>query len=309
MQIARSSHAATRKHNRSRQQLDRMQTQPRSTWGFRIRFMLGAILALGWGFLLGVALVRANASLSYWYLAAVVPLTYFGSALVSFAFHRALPEWHKMARLLIVLLFSALAMPLGLLWALSEWELDAVQLVAATGAEVWDAEWIIAIVGLIGGTWTGWTNPPRQWLARGLGALLERPTRFIENVGRAILWLPLMLIELAVNLIHGVGLFVVSVVRGIASVFTAVGSNAAGLMPRQNRVRFPRMHLPRARRRANQDGAARIVSVVEERCPYCLDVVKRNDPRGVKVCEVCRTPHHADCWAITGKCQVPHLNV
>jgi hypothetical protein len=28
----------------------------------------------------------------------------------------------------------------------------------------------------------------------------------------------------------------------------------------------------------------------------------------VKKCEVCNTLHHADCWAITGMCQVPHLN-
>jgi hypothetical protein len=51
------------------------------------------------------------------------------------------------------------------------------------------------------------------------------------------------------------------------------------------------------------------ISVFEEhRCPYCLDDVKRNDPRGVKECEVCHSLHHADCWAITGMCQVPHLN-
>ena len=51
------------------------------------------------------------------------------------------------------------------------------------------------------------------------------------------------------------------------------------------------------------------ISVFEEhRCPYCLDEVKRNDPRGIKECEVCHSLHHADCWAITGMCQVPHLN-
>jgi len=51
------------------------------------------------------------------------------------------------------------------------------------------------------------------------------------------------------------------------------------------------------------------ISVFEEhRCPYCLDEVRRNDPRGVKECEVCHSLHHADCWAITGMCQVPHLN-
>lgn len=46
----------------------------------------------------------------------------------------------------------------------------------------------------------------------------------------------------------------------------------------------------------------------EHRCPFCLEVVKHNDPRGVKSCEVCKTLHHADCWEVTGTCQVPHLN-
>lgn len=51
------------------------------------------------------------------------------------------------------------------------------------------------------------------------------------------------------------------------------------------------------------------ISMYEEhKCPFCLEEVKRNDPRGVKKCEVCNTLHHADCWAITGFCQVPHLN-
>jgi len=49
-------------------------------------------------------------------------------------------------------------------------------------------------------------------------------------------------------------------------------------------------------------------SVYEEhKCPYCLEDVKRNDPRGVQECSICHTLHHADCWAITGMCQVPHL--
>jgi hypothetical protein len=48
--------------------------------------------------------------------------------------------------------------------------------------------------------------------------------------------------------------------------------------------------------------------VEEHRCPYCLDLVSRSDPRGTMECEVCHTLHHADCWAITGTCQVPHLN-
>jgi hypothetical protein len=51
-----------------------------------------------------------------------------------------------------------------------------------------------------------------------------------------------------------------------------------------------------------------IAPVEVHRCPYCLEPVKRNDPRGVVECEVCHTLHHADCWAITGTCQVPHYN-
>ena len=62
-------------------------------------------------------------------------------------------------------------------------------------------------------------------------------------------------------------------------------------------------------RRSRRKAAIQFASVVEEhRCPYCLDTVTRADPRGVKECEVCRSLHHADCWAITGMCQVPHLN-
>ena len=45
----------------------------------------------------------------------------------------------------------------------------------------------------------------------------------------------------------------------------------------------------------------------EHRCPYCLELIEPNDPRGVVECEICHTLHHADCWAITGACQVPHF--
>jgi ribosomal protein L37AE/L43A len=47
----------------------------------------------------------------------------------------------------------------------------------------------------------------------------------------------------------------------------------------------------------------------EHVCPYCLEEVVKNDRRGVKVCKVCKTWHHGDCWAITGVCQVPHQYV
>jgi ribosomal protein L37AE/L43A len=64
----------------------------------------------------------------------------------------------------------------------------------------------------------------------------------------------------------------------------------------------------RSKRLFNRKPKLQISLYEEHRCPFCLEEVKRNDSRGVKKCEVCNTLHHADCWAITGNCQVPHLN-
>lgn len=62
------------------------------------------------------------------------------------------------------------------------------------------------------------------------------------------------------------------------------------------------------RKRSRRKPRIQFALVEEHRCPYCLDIVSRTDPRGVEECGVCHTLHHADCWAITGVCQVPHLN-
>jgi hypothetical protein len=62
------------------------------------------------------------------------------------------------------------------------------------------------------------------------------------------------------------------------------------------------------RSRSRRRPKIQLAVVEEHRCPYCLDPVSRNDARGVRECEVCHTLHHGDCWAITGFCQVPHLN-
>jgi len=65
---------------------------------------------------------------------------------------------------------------------------------------------------------------------------------------------------------------------------------AASALPRRRRIR-----------------TIRFTGRVEDRCPYCLDVIDARDRRGVTTCPVCRTRHHADCWAVTGMCQMPHL--
>ena len=78
----------------------------------------------------------------------------------------------------------------------------------------------------------------------------------------------------------------------------------------RSRMKFVTKQPTRPRRRSSLLSRAHVqLAVVEEhRCPYCLETVSRNDPGGVVECEVCHTLHHADCWAITGVCQVPHLN-
>ena len=62
------------------------------------------------------------------------------------------------------------------------------------------------------------------------------------------------------------------------------------------------------RKRFNHSRPKLVLSSEEEhRCPYCLELIEPDDPRGVVECEICHTQHHADCWAITGTCQVPHF--
>lgn len=46
----------------------------------------------------------------------------------------------------------------------------------------------------------------------------------------------------------------------------------------------------------------------QHRCPYCLEPVDPRDSAGVRVCSICHTLHHADCWEVTGTCQVPHYH-
>jgi ribosomal protein L37AE/L43A len=62
------------------------------------------------------------------------------------------------------------------------------------------------------------------------------------------------------------------------------------------------------KRRRSRKARVQLALLEEHRCPYCLETVTRNDPRGVMECNICHTLHHKDCWDITGTCQVPHLN-
>jgi hypothetical protein len=68
---------------------------------------------------------------------------------------------------------------------------------------------------------------------------------------------------------------------------------------------------PRARLKRKRIGRRKpklqLSTEEEHRCPYCLELILPDDPRGTVECKICHTLHHADCWAITGACQVPHF--
>ncbi len=77
---------------------------------------------------------------------------------------------------------------------------------------------------------------------------------------------------------------------------------------RSGRRSWPPLRVPQSPRRPNRSrrAAIRLIGKADDFCPYCLERVEPNDSRGVVTCPVCHTRHHADCWAVTGACQVPH---
>lgn len=77
------------------------------------------------------------------------------------------------------------------------------------------------------------------------------------------------------------------------------------LKPSNRQISFPTPRL-KVRTKSSSPAIVNLVGEEEHRCPYCLEIVDPDDPRGVKICPVCHTYHHADCWAVTGACQVPH---
>lgn len=87
-----------------------------------------------------------------------------------------------------------------------------------------------------------------------------------------------------------------------------IRKNGAGIKPAKSAssgLIKPRTVRPKPKAQVEANNV-RLLGEVEHRCPYCLEVVKKNDPRGIKVCPICQTQHHLDCWNITGICQVPH---
>jgi hypothetical protein len=69
-------------------------------------------------------------------------------------------------------------------------------------------------------------------------------------------------------------------------------------------LRTTRLVSTRSHRLRRKD--VKLLGETEHRCPYCLELVQKNDLRGVVICKDCKTWHHKDCWDITGSCQVAH---
>jgi hypothetical protein len=75
-----------------------------------------------------------------------------------------------------------------------------------------------------------------------------------------------------------------------------------------NRRRITKIRARRSTLLLRNKKQVKFIGAEEHRCPYCLETVAYNDPRGVEICPICQTHHHADCWEVTGVCQVPHAN-
>lgn len=285
-----------------------------ANWRLRIGFVLAAFIGFAGGILLGWYQVRMNSYLSPWLTFFVtMPVVFWGSVLAGLVFNRMLLDLPKLARVLLAILIVAAGVPIGLIWAMLGDGVEPLNLVNSTGATVWNLEWVIAIAGLFGGMWPRWMLPFLRPLGDFALWILSHPLGIVRWIGNttlkilsamagAITWLPRQLFQLGSRAPQNL-----TMPREQSTPPPTISP------PQPRRARQPSLRRFKAPRRksavANGNGnGARIVATVEERCPYCFDIVKKNDPRGVKVCDVCHTPHHADCWAIAGKCQVPHLN-
>jgi hypothetical protein len=85
---------------------------------------------------------------------------------------------------------------------------------------------------------------------------------------------------------------------------TAANKLALAAAPKLKTKKAARPKRKRAKKISAKD--IKFTGEEEHNCPYCLEPVEPHDPRGVKICPICKTHHHADCWGITGACQIPH---
>ena len=278
------------------------------TTNSRIGLILCLILGGLWGSLLGALIVRLNSMHSLMQVFGIaLPLAFGGSMLVGIAFNRMLKLW-KMVRLLMAVFAVGVGLPLGFLWGWVEAWLNPIQLFTETSDVLWYIEGLFIFAGLMAGMWPKWTLPFLRPFGNLLSALLERPVRLLKAIGHGIVWLVTLPVRAIQNMFSVVQETWTHIPRiTLLQRTPPTIDNPTPPARRVKPVRAPKSVRTGSAKHAASDGL-RLMGVIEDRCPYCFDTVKRSDPRGVHTCEVCGTPHHADCWAITGKCQMPHLN-
>jgi len=306
------------------------QREKHINWRLRCGLVLCAIIGFAWGFLLTALLTRLNSYQSPWLiLGAALPLAFFGSMIVGMAFNRMLLSWLKVVRVLVAMPIFATGVPVGLIWGMVEQQRNLLQLVNATGRPVWELELLFATTGVLAGIWPRWTIPFLRPVGRIVLRILDKPIALFQWIGRLPIRFVSWLADGFATMGRTIAELPVGFVRSLQFRFRDTERAWERWRRRQPTVRPRRRRrntqtaselLRRirklssrpaeflARRGGNHDDGLRVTGIVEDRCPYCFDVVKRNDPRGVRVCHVCGAPHHADCWAITGRCQMPHMN-
>jgi hypothetical protein len=183
---------------------------------------------------------------------------------------------------------------LAILGYFSKWKIG-IDVIALSQAYVSWTDLIDLIVGITV-TWTAlwaWYRPPSRDLELAEPAEPEPSAVVVQprRLEKPRSWLPQPRMRIGAGVDGHSGNGSQPSVRGRLKFVTRQPT-------RPKRIRNPHAHRPHVQ----------LALVEEHRCPYCLEPVVRTDPRGVKECEVCHTLHHADCWAITGVCQVPHLN-
>lgn len=165
--------------------------------------------------------------------------------------------------------------------AMSEWDGPLSFLIAVTFA------WLAL---------RGWSGPSREIVVEPRGAVA--PVTIVEPTPRGR--------RRATRQVPG------SLASSFASFRQQAVERISRLAPAPTRETAKKRKPTKAKRQATRRRPAasvRLSGAEEHLCPYCLEEVVKNDRRGVKVCKVCKTWHHGDCWAITGVCQVPHQYV
>lgn len=172
--------------------------------------------------------------------------------------------------------------------------LDLLRLYPATGA--WDGGLAFAISAVV--AWLvlqAWTRPRR---------VLVEPRAAPQSIS-----LPAPAPRPASRLTSTARRGGPSLINSFNAWRVRTGVQLARLVPAPGRGATTRRRTARPKpgaRLLRRSRAVHLSGAMEHVCPYCLEDVRKNDSRGVKICKVCGTWHHADCWAITGVCQVPH---